>query len=117
MIDILASGPLTYRASVDDALLTLGWIEREDDAVEGVEGAVEELYRPDGRIKDDYYPTEWQILTMTLADTKAAIALGEVNLDSVTPEFRPELEARLRILRLHAARLERIRAERMAGKY
>lgn len=40
---------------------------------------------------------------MTAQDLRAAIALGEVNLPSVTDEFRPVLEQRLAVLKAELA--------------
>jgi hypothetical protein len=42
---------------------------------------------------------------LSLKEVRAAIALGTSNLDSVTPEYKPELERRLTLLRDRGRRL------------
>lgn len=50
------------------------------------------------------------IKRLTLSEVRAAIALGKVNLDAVTPEFKPELEVRLAALEERKIELQKRKA-------
>jgi hypothetical protein len=55
MIDMLASGPLDYKPSIDNELMKLGLVQFWDGTKDAVEGTEKPFYAGNGRILPEWY--------------------------------------------------------------